>query len=150
MPVVFIWAYISNILCVYKQRLSQLILNIWAIKIKMEESLSLGPATEHLLTPSKKVMETVVRKGRFQGPGEPWEQQQHQAWCFCSRRTRRCRASWYCACCSQSSTLLEKSWVESTDGWTSPLEAICSFRRNGAMFSWFWWFIHSSFPTWPA
>jgi len=45
----------------------------------MEESFSLGPATELLLPPSMKVMETVVGKGRFQGPGEPWEQQQHQA-----------------------------------------------------------------------
>lgn len=32
MPVVFIWAYISNTLCVYKQRLSEKILDKGAIK----------------------------------------------------------------------------------------------------------------------
>lgn len=45
----------------------------------METSLSLGPATEDLLTLSMKVMETVLGKGHFPEPGEPWEQQQHQA-----------------------------------------------------------------------
>lgn len=50
MPGVFMWVYISNILCVYKLRLSEQILDIWATKNRTEESLSLGPATEHLLT----------------------------------------------------------------------------------------------------
>lgn len=150
MPVVFIWVYISNILCVYKQRLSEQILDIWAIKNRTEESLSLGPATDHLLPHSTKVMDTVMGKGHFQGPGEPQEQQQHQTWCSCSRRTRRCRTSWHCAHHSQSSTLLEKSWVESTDGQAPSLEAICSFKKNGAIFWCSHVFICSSFRTWSA
>lgn len=40
----------------------------------MEETLSLCPATEHLLSPFMKVMEKMVGKGHFQGPGKQQDQ----------------------------------------------------------------------------
>lgn len=108
----------------------------------MEESLSLGPATECLLTPFLKVMEKMVGKGHFQGQengrikpdapaaGEPGGAEAHgmrlTADCCLLLRT------------SHGEKVLRDQYV---------LKGTCAFNEvvqcaDGHI-------VHCSFPTWP-
>lgn len=89
----------------------------------MEESLSLGPATEHLLTPSVRVGDAWWGGGILRG--------QHAAWCSCSRSTGRCRPCWPCAPCSQSHPC-RSSPGGSTAGGAASRAALAPVRSGGA------------------